>query len=83
MKFSLPKLPEYSQRWLLLDLLGGIVGVIGEAATKNIMVVYPDETVHVAKDMIYENKIGCLPVVSRDNPKKMVGIISRTDIIHA
>jgi len=68
LKFSLPKLPEYSQRWL--DLLGGIVGVIGEAATKNIMVVYPDETVHVAKDMIYENKIGRLPVVSRDILKK-------------
>lgn len=45
------------------------------------MVVYPDETVHIAEDMIYENKIGRLPVVSRDNPKKIIGIISRTDII--
>ncbi|MFC1755581.1 chloride channel protein [Thermoproteota archaeon] len=56
---------------------------IGEAATKNVIVVYPDETVHIAEDKIYENKIGRLPVVSRDDPKKIVGIISRTDIICA
>jgi CIC family chloride channel protein len=36
-----------------------------------------------AMDRLYKNNVGRLPVVERDDPKKVVGIVTRTDAIAA
>ena len=56
---------------------------IGEIASKDIIVAYPDETVHAVLDKMHEKGIGRLPVVDRNNPKRLLGIISKHDIIRA
>ncbi|NIM45852.1 MAG: CBS domain-containing protein [Nitrososphaeria archaeon] len=47
------------------------------------IVAHPDETVHEALDRLYERDIGRLPVVDREDPNRLIGIISRSDIIRA
>ena len=44
-------------------------------------VVYEDSSLRVASDHMVLEGVGRLPVVSRDNPGKMIGIISRSDIL--
>ncbi len=55
----------------------------GDMATKNVITVHPDQSTKYAMDLMYQNGIGRLPVVSRDDPGKVVGIITRTDAIRA
>ena len=47
------------------------------------MTAYPDESVHDAVARMLTHAIGRLPVVSRDNPKKLVGYLSRTSLLSA
>jgi CIC family chloride channel protein len=56
---------------------------VGEVATKSIVVTYPDETMHTALDKMYEHDIGRLPVVDRENPKRLLGIVSKKDLLRA
>ncbi len=56
---------------------------VGEIAPIELTVAYPDETVHSTLDKMYEKDIGRLPVVDRDNPKRILGIISKHDILQA
>ena len=48
---------------------------------ENIEVVYPDEWFATALRRMGRRDVGRLPVVSRRNPKRLIGIISRGDII--
>jgi acetoin utilization protein AcuB len=48
---------------------------------KNPITMHPDADVDVAARIIYEKKIGGIPVVDDDN--KVVGIITVTDILNA
>lgn len=57
--------------------------LVGDVATKNVISVYPEQSMKYAMDMMHENQIGRLPVVSRDDPTKLLGIITRTDAIRA
>ncbi|HPE64359.1 MAG TPA: CBS domain-containing protein, partial [Methanothrix sp.] len=45
--------------------------------------VRPDQSAKYAMDLMYQNKIGRLPVVREDDPRKLLGIITRTDVIRA
>lgn len=54
-----------------------------DVASKKLIVTYPDESVHEALDKMYENKVGRLPVVDRSDPFKIVGIVSKHDILKA
>ena len=54
-----------------------------EIASKNLVVAYPDETMREALDKMYKHNIGRLPVVDRNNPQRIVGIISKKDILRA
>ena len=60
----------------------GKVSVI-EIVTRDITVTYQDEPVHSALDKMYEKDIGRLLVVDRDDPKRILGIISKHDILRA
>ena len=44
-------------------------------------VIFEDNTLRVASDHMVREGVGRLPVVKRDNPGKMIGIISRSDIL--
>ncbi|QGG46926.1 CBS and ACT domain-containing protein [Heliorestis convoluta] len=47
---------------------------------KPVITVHPLDAMEDAARIIYEHKIGCLPVVQND---QLVGIITSTDILHA
>lgn len=55
----------------------------GEVATKEVITIQPNQSAKSAMDLMYRYGIGRLPVVSREDPGKLVGIITRTDIIKA
>jgi CBS domain-containing protein len=54
-----------------------------EAGQTELVVSYPDETLHDAIAKLLRNNIGRLPVVDRDAPKKVVGYLGRADILSA
>jgi CIC family chloride channel protein len=45
--------------------------------------VYPDMSVWEVHKLFDTLKIGRFPVVSRDNPREILGIVTRSDIVHA
>jgi chloride channel protein, CIC family len=47
------------------------------------LVVYPDDTLRDAADEMVTHNVGRLAVVSRDDPRKLVGIITRSDVLSA
>ncbi|WP_338098786.1 chloride channel protein [Methanolapillus africanus] len=56
---------------------------IKEIMTTDVLVAYPFETLDVISDRIVVNDVARLPVVMKSNPKKMVGIITRKDVMNA
>ncbi|MDR4504879.1 MAG: chloride channel protein [Candidatus Scalindua sp.] len=56
------------------------VSTIGEACTRELLLAYPDETIGEALQRIGIRNIGQLPVVSRNNPHCLVGLLRKTDI---
>jgi len=48
-----------------------------------VIVAFPDENMKNVMDRLYKNNVGRLPVVERDDSKKVVGIVTRTDAIAA
>ncbi|UCD89316.1 MAG: CBS domain-containing protein [Desulfobacterales bacterium] len=63
---------------LLPSMLGDIS--LSDLMVKNPIVVDPDGDIEVAARLIYKHKIGGMPVVKN---KKLVGIITETDILRA
>ncbi len=57
--------------------------LVGDVAVKEVITVRPDQSAKYAMDLMYQNKIGRLPVVREDDPRKLLGIITRTDVIRA
>lgn len=55
---------------------------LAEIMTKDLIVVYPQDNLQTAILQFYENKIGRLLVVDPKNPKHLLGIITRSDIIN-
>ena len=47
------------------------------------VVVYEDSTLRDAADQMVVERVGRLPVVSREDPRRIVGIISRSDLLEA
>ncbi len=54
-----------------------------EAAHRNLIVTYPDELLTTAVSKMLSNDVGRLPVVSRENPRELIGYLGRRDIIDA
>ncbi|HIP25132.1 MAG TPA: CBS domain-containing protein [Archaeoglobus profundus] len=54
---------------------------VSDAMTRNVIVAYPDENLRIVLEKMVKYKIGRLPVVSRDDKTKLLGIISKRDII--
>ncbi len=49
----------------------------------HIIVTYPDETLDDVVHKLGLRHVGRLPVVDRNNPKRLLGLITRTDIVNA
>jgi CIC family chloride channel protein len=45
--------------------------------------VYPHQSAKVAMDVMHDNDIGRLAVVEKDNARKLIGIVTRSDVIRA
>jgi CIC family chloride channel protein len=56
---------------------------VGDIMKTGVVVAHPEETVGEALDRMYQNAIGRLPVVDSDNPLKLLGIITRSDVVKA
>jgi CBS domain-containing protein len=57
--------------------------LLGEIVSREPAVVFEDNTLRDAADHMVLERVGRLPVVSRDNPRMLVGIISRSDLLSA
>ena len=56
---------------------------LSELVTRRPVTIYEDDTLRDAIDVMSENGIGRLPVVIRSNPGRVVGILTRSDIMTA
>lgn len=57
--------------------------LVAKACTPDPLVTYPDATIGEALRSMSPKDLGRLPVVSRDNPRRLVGILRRADVIRA
>ncbi len=57
--------------------------VVKELATKNVITITDDKNLDDALMMIGSRNIEQLPVVDKNNPRKIIGMLSRRDIISA
>jgi len=56
---------------------------VGQICTRNLEVAYPDESLSGVLRRMSVRDVGRLPVVDRQNPGKLLGVLRRSDIIHA
>ncbi len=56
---------------------------IKDLASKKLIVAYPDESLSSVLTKMYKYNVGRLPVVDRKDKSKLLGIISKTDILIA
>lgn len=56
---------------------------VGDYATQNLIVTYPDETLSAAMRRMSVNDIGRMPVVEAGDPLHIIGLLRRSDIIKA
>ncbi len=60
---------------------GGVYKKINNMCRKDVVVAYPDEFLEDVLQKMDKYNVGRLPVVEREREKKLLGIISRSDII--
>ncbi len=56
---------------------------VRDIATRSVLTVYPDEPMWVALKRLGTRDVGRLPVVDRQNPRRLLGLIRRSDIVRA
>jgi CIC family chloride channel protein len=87
------------QGWPVVDAAGRLAGVvtrrdlsdrrhapdapIGSLLRRRPVVVYEDSSLREAADRMVVEDIGRLPVVRRDDPRRLVGFLTRSDLLSA
>ena len=56
---------------------------VSDICSRDIHPAYPDSGVQQVLDVMYRTGLGRIPIVDRANPRRIVGIISKSDIIRA
>lgn len=56
---------------------------VGEVCTREMLTALPDETLNVALRRMSARDIGRLPVVAPDNPRQLLGVLRRSDVVRA
>jgi chloride channel protein, CIC family len=67
----------------LLDPACDAMQTVAQTITRAPVVVYENSTLRDAADQMVAEGVGRLPVVERDEPHRLVGIISRSDLLSA
>jgi CIC family chloride channel protein len=67
----------------LLDGANDVTRPVRELIHRQAIVVYGDNTLREAADHMVQAHVGRLPVVDRANPRKVIGMISRSDLLSA
>jgi CIC family chloride channel protein len=57
--------------------------LVRDIATLDVVSVYPDETVGTALQRMAPRDISRLPVVAREDPRRLLGVVRRNDIVRA
>src|ERR1044072_7503564 len=57
--------------------------LVAEVIHRRPIVVFDDNTLRDAADHMVVEQVGRLPVVTRENPRRVVGIVSRSDLLAA
>ncbi len=65
------------------DLQSGGGTTVGEACSRDVEVAYPDESLHAALERMSRLDVGRLPVVERADPRRVAGLLRRSDVIRA
>ena len=67
------------------DLQGAPDGdaTLGEVASRAPVVIFDDSSLRDAADHMARERVGRLPVVSRESPRKIIGIVTRSDLVDA
>ncbi|MEO8611613.1 MAG: chloride channel protein [Chloroflexota bacterium] len=55
----------------------------GDICTREVLTVTPESPLSTALKLVSPNDVGRLPVVDSDNPRKVVGLLRRRDIVRA
>ena len=56
---------------------------VGATCSHDLLVTYPDEAIGEALRRMGRRDVGRLPVVDRDHPRKLLGLLRRTDLVRA
>jgi CIC family chloride channel protein len=56
---------------------------VGDACSRDLLVAYPDETISATHQRMSVRDIARLPVVSRRDPRQLVGLLRRNEIVRA
>ena len=56
---------------------------VGDICTKDVLTTYPDETLDDALRNFAAMDVGRIPVVDRRHPRRVLGVLRRSDIVHA
>ena len=67
----------------LFDAAHGPDELVGATVRRPPVVVFGDSTLRDAADHMVLEQVGRLPVVDRENPRRVVGIITRSDLLAA
>jgi len=57
--------------------------LVSDIASRRVVTINPEDTVSKALQRLNRNKIGRLVVVDKEDPRKVVGILTRSDILHS
>ena len=67
----------------LLDLDTEVTARVGDLVSRAAVVIYDDSSAREAADHMVHERVGRLPVVSRKAPRRVIGIVSRSDLLEA
>lgn len=56
---------------------------VGDVCTRELLLASPDETIGAALRRMGARDVGRLPVVASDSPRRLLGVLRRTDVVRA
>jgi len=56
---------------------------VADIATTNLITAYPDESLHDVVHRLGAREVGRVPVVDRQNPSRLLGVLRRYDVVKA
>jgi chloride channel protein, CIC family len=62
---------------------GNTTRTVGDVCTRDLLVAYPDETLGAALRRMSVRDVGRLPVVARADPRRLLGVLRRVDVVRA